>query len=214
MFWILSFFILGIIIVHYRHYIYYTLLYSLCLTGLFYVILKTNLKNLQTAIKKRIFYIFTILFCFISFSLINVIHNRLTQDNNGTNISALDSFDNKIVELQNSNKKFLIVGEESESLLSKWATFRTFKNNSDLRLEGKLIPTGWFINTIQFDKIVKGSLINQLVEGDIWILGNDEMFFNNLKKFIYTHYYLKVEFTKIDSFKYSEIFSIKSDYSQ
>jgi hypothetical protein len=155
-----------------------------------------------------------ILFCLSSVSLINIIHNRLVQDNHRTNVSAFDSFDNKIVELQNSNKKFIIVGEESESLLSKWATFRTLRNNSDKRLEGKLIPTGWFINTIQFDRIVNGSFIKQLVDGDICILGKDEEFFNNLKIFIYKHYNLKVEFSKLESYKYSEIFRINTVYSK
>lgn len=208
LFWILSFFILGIIIVHYRQYIYYTLLFYLGLSGCFYILQKTNSNSVQATVKKSISYIFLLLFSLSSISLINIIHYRIIQNHQNTRDAVFNNYDNKIVELQNSNKKFLMVGEESESLFSKWATFKSLKNNSDKRLEGKIISTGWFINTIQFDRIVNGSVIKLLIEGKIYFLGKDEELFNSLKKFIYKHYNLQVDFIELNSFEYSPVYKL------
>lgn len=212
LFWILSFFILAIIIVHYRQYVYYTLLFYLSLSGCFYILQKTNSNKLQTSLRKSISYIFLILFSLSSISLVIIIHNRIIQNRKNTKEVVFNNYDNKIIELQNSNKKFLVVGEESESLFSRWATFRSLKNNSDKRLEGKIIPAGWFINTVQYDRIVNGSVIKLLIEGNIYFLGKDEELFNNLKKFVFKHYNLKVDFIELDSYKCSPVYKLITSF--
>jgi hypothetical protein len=206
--WILFFYILAIIIVHYRLYIYYTLLFYLSIIGSIYIVQKANSKNLQAILYRNISYLFLILFSLCSTSSIFIIHNRIVQFHLKSTTSVFNSFDKKIVELQMSNKQFLTVGEESESLFSKWATFRSLKNNSDERLAGRIIPTGWFINTVQFDNIVNGSIIKSLIEGHLYFLGNDKEFFIDLKGFILRHYSLKVDIIEDGSFQYSKVYRL------
>jgi hypothetical protein len=201
--WILLFFVLGIIIAHYRLYIYFTILLYLCLVGGFFILQKSNLLYCQGIFKRFINYIAILLFFAISISLVKTIHSENKIRNN-----IYINYDNKVEELRNSSHKFLIIGEESEYFFGKLAIFHSFNNNIEKRLKELVIPTGWFINTIQFDHIVNGSVVQLLISGDIFILGNDDEFYADLKKFIYRHYNLQIDFVKLADFKYSKVYRL------
>jgi hypothetical protein len=199
--WILLFFVLGIILVHYRLYIYFTILFYLCVVGGFFILQKNNLSYCQGIFKRFINYT-------ISISLVKNIHSENKIRNN-----IYINYDNKVNELRNSSHKFLIIGEESEYFFGKLAIFHSFNNNIEERLKELVIPTGWFINTIQFDRIVNGPVIQELISGNIYVLGKDEEFFNSIKFFIYGHYNLKVDFVIQDSYKYSNVYRLINSVS-
>jgi hypothetical protein len=201
--WILLFFVLGIILVHYRLYIYFTILFYLCVVGGFFILQKNNLSYCQGIFKRFINYIAILLIFTISISLVKTIHSENKIRNN-----IYINYDNKVEELRNSSHKFLIIGEESEYFFGKLAIFHSFNNNIEKRLKELVIPTGWFINTIQFDHIVNGSVVQLLISGDIFILGNDDEFYADLKKFIYRHYNLQIDFVKLADFKYSKVYRL------
>ena len=202
--WVILFYILGIIAVHYRFYIYYTILFYLCLVGAFMVLQKTNLLYCQSLLRKSGTYVIIILLFTVSISLVRIIHN-----NKKTNNLNYPNFDIKIDELRSSNKRFIIIGDESEYFFGKLSIFNTYNNNIEERLKELIIPLGWFINTIQFDSIINGSAIQLLVKGDIYILGKDEELKNDLKKFILRHYNLNVDFVLLETFKYSNVYRLR-----
>ena len=206
--WILLFFVLGIILVHYRLYIYFTILFYLCVVGGFFILQKNNLSYCQGIFKRFINYIAILLIFTISISLVKTIHSENKIRNN-----IYINYDNKVNELRNSSHKFLIIGEESEYFFGKLAIFHSFNNNIEERLKELVIPTGWFINTIQFDRIVNGPVIQELISGNIYVLGKDEEFFNSIKFFIYGHYNLKVDFVIQDSYKYSNVYRLINSVS-
>lgn len=201
--WILAFFVLGIIVVHYRLYVYYAILFYLSTIGIFYVIQRTNSHVLQIKIKEKINYVTLLLFILILVSITNIIHNNLSRRN-----SVYSGYNNKVIELMNSNKKFLIVGPESEYFFGKWSIFKSIRNNSDEQLKERIIPLGWFINTIQFESIVNGSVIQILIRGNIYFLGEDDQLFDNLERFILKHYSLRVSFEEINDYKYSKVYKL------
>ena len=203
--WVLLFFILGIIAVHYRLYIYYTILFYLCLVGAFLVLQKTNLLYCQSLLRKSGTYVIIILLFTVSISLVRIIHNNKKIKN-----LNYPNFNIKVDELKSSNKRFLIIGDESEYIFGKLSIFQTYNNNIEVRLKELLIPIGWFINTIQFDRIVNGSVMHLLMDGDIYILGTDKDFFNSIKKFINVHYNLQVDFLELDDYKFSKAYKLIS----
>jgi hypothetical protein len=93
----------------------------------------------------------------------------------------------------------------------KWSIFKSIHNNSEERLKGQIIPLGWFINTIQFETLVNGSVIQLLINGQIYFLGEDDQLFENLKSFIFSHYSLHVNFEKITDYKYSKVYKLISE---
>jgi hypothetical protein len=108
----------------------------------------------------------------------------------------------------NSNKKFLIVGPESEYFLGKWSIFKSIRNNSDEQLKERIVPLGWFINSIQFESIINGSVIQKLISGNIYFLGEDDQLFDNLERFILKRYSLRVSFEEINDYKYSKVYKL------
>jgi hypothetical protein len=202
-FWILTFFVLGIVIVHYRLYVYYAVLFYLGTIGAFYVIQESNSRIFQINIKRKINYVILFLIALILITLINIIHNKqlLKKD-------VFADYENKVIELKDSDKKFLIVGQESEYFLGKWSIFKSVKNNSEDRLRERIVSLGWFINTIQFERIVNGSVIQLLLRGDIFFLGEDDQLFKRLEIFILKHYSLKVNFEEINNYKYSKVYKL------
>jgi hypothetical protein len=201
--WILAFFVLGIIVVHYRLYVYYAIFFYLSTIGIFYVIQRTNSHVLQIKIKEKINYVTLLLFILILVSITNIIHNNLSRRD-----SVYSGYNNKVIELMNSNKKFLIVGPESEYFLGKWSIFKSIRNNSDEQLKERIVPLGWFINSIQFESIINGSVIQKLISGNIYFLGEDDQLFDNLERFILKRYSLRVSFEEINDYKYSKVYKL------
>jgi hypothetical protein len=136
-------------------------------------------------------------------SLTNIVHNNLPKRN-----SVYAGYDNKAIELMNSDKIFLIVGQESDYFFGKWSIFKSIKNNSDDRLKERIVPLGWFINSIQFESIIKGSVIQKLISGNIYFLGKDDQLFDNLERFIFKHYSIMVSFEEINDYKYSKVYKL------
>ena len=201
--WVIIFFILGIIAVHYRQYVYYAILFYLTTIGIFYAIQRANSGRLQIKLREKINYVTVLMVILIVVSLTNIVHNNLPKRN-----SVYAGYDNKAIELMNSDKIFLIVGQESDYFFGKWSIFKSIKNNSDDRLKERIVPLGWFINSIQFESIIKGSVIQKLISGNIYFLGKDDQLFDNLERFIFKHYSIMVSFEEINDYKYSKVYKL------
>lgn len=204
LFWVLCFFLLAIILVHYRFYVFYTLIFYLVALELFLILQIIRPIRFFHILNKSALSVLVVSSFLILFTLIKVIHTN--QNIYSGNVA---DYEKKVNELNAASKKFLVVGDESESLFGSLSIFHSFKTNSDPRLTGFLIPMGCFLNSIQFDKMVNGSVIEALLAKKIYVLGEDVEFFRDTKQFIFDHYGIITEFTRTENIQYSKVYHLE-----